>query len=89
MLQRYLFYWLVLYFISIYFKTRKMKNLLFLFITGVLAACGGNEGTDAVGDSQSMKIDTLSHGSNMATMPVDTTGASKMNADTSGMSNAR
>jgi uncharacterized protein YcfL len=65
-----------------------MKKLLFLFVTVVFASCGGNGGTEAVGDSQSVKMDTLSPGSNMSTTPGDTTGASRMNADTSGMSNA-
>jgi hypothetical protein len=70
-------------------KPNKMKKLLFICIVGVFAACGSNSGVETISDSQSTKIDTSSTGMNSATMPVDTTGAASMNADTTGMSHAR
>jgi len=66
-----------------------MKKLLFVIVLGAFASCGGNGGTNAVGDSQSLTVDTLNPGANSGAMQTDTTGASSMNADTTGMSTAR
>ncbi|HEX8460236.1 MAG TPA: hypothetical protein VF623_02355 [Segetibacter sp.] len=66
-----------------------MKKLLFIVAISVFASCGGNGGVEAVRDSMAVTPDTLSTGMNTGAMSTDTTGATAMNADTSGMSNAR
>ncbi|MCW3080947.1 hypothetical protein [Segetibacter sp.] len=57
-----------------------MKKLLFVFVLGAFAACGGGEST-TTSDSTSVSTDATS-----GTMSTDTTGASAMSTDTTSMS---
>lgn len=61
-----------------------MKTLLFIFLSLVFASCNGN-GTSPNSDTSSVKTDTSFSGA----VVTDSTGASRMNADTTGMKNAR
>lgn len=56
-----------------------MKKLLFVFVLGAFAACGGGE-TTATSDSTTVTTDTSS--SSAATMSTDTTGTGAMSTDT-------
>lgn len=64
-------------------------KMLFVFIMIVGFAACNNGGTKTPGDSTSVKFDTATGSSNPATMTTDTTNVKSMNADTSGMSQAR
>ena len=54
-----------------------MKKLLFVFLLGAFAACGGGESTTTA-DSTSVTTDGTS------TMSTDSTGAGAMSTDTTG-----
>ena len=57
-----------------------MKKLLFVFVLGAFAACGGGESTTN-SDSTSVSTDASS-----STMSTDTTGTGAMSTDTTSMS---
>lgn len=61
-----------------------MKTLLFLFLSLLFASCNGSS-TSSNSDTSSLKTDTSISGA----VVTDSTGASRMNADTTGMKNAR
>lgn len=57
-----------------------MKKLLFVFVLGAFAACGGNEGSEATTDSTSMSTDTSTMSS--GAMGTDTAGSAGTSTDT-------
>lgn len=60
-----------------------MKKLLFVFVLGAFAACGGNTGAEATTDETSVTSDTATMSSGSGAMGSDT---SMMGGDTGTMS---
>ncbi|GEO10855.1 hypothetical protein [Segetibacter aerophilus] len=59
-----------------------MKKLLFVFLLGAFAACGGGDST-STSDSTTVSTDASS---STGTMSTDTTGTGAMSTDTTSMS---
>jgi hypothetical protein len=71
-------------FLSYILKNRKMKKLLSLLVIITITACGNS------GSTKDVNADTVTPDTSFSGAVItDTTGSSTMNADTSGMSQAR
>lgn len=65
-----------------------MKTLIALAGLLIFSSCGGNGGTEAVGDSTSVKFDTTGTAPT-GTMNTDSGSVNSMSMDTTGMSKAK